>query len=237
MARGALERKPPRLPPDKFAKRKAELAEAALQTLADLGYARTSLREIAQNSRFSHGVLHYYFSDKMDLIAYCVRDYKAKCVKRYDQIVDDATSYSELVDKFMTAMAKTLRDNAQMHRLWYDLRSQALFEDCFRSDVQEIDKSLEDMIWRIVSRAFELRGMQPTLSSPLIYATFDGLFQSALLRYLAGDSKAIADMQSNMIKFLEALGVVAKRGSTFGRAPSREQNLRRSVNRNNARPA
>src|SRR5580704_3708777 len=34
---------------DKFAERRAQLADAALQTLAELGYARTSLREIAQN--------------------------------------------------------------------------------------------------------------------------------------------------------------------------------------------
>ncbi|HMD25457.1 MAG TPA: hypothetical protein VKH61_15270, partial [Streptosporangiaceae bacterium] len=33
---------------DKFAERRAQLADAALQTLAELGYARTSLREIAQ---------------------------------------------------------------------------------------------------------------------------------------------------------------------------------------------
>ena len=46
---------------DKFAARRTQLADAALQTLAELGYARTSLREIAQNSEFSHGVLHYYF--------------------------------------------------------------------------------------------------------------------------------------------------------------------------------
>ena len=62
---------------DKFSQRRAELGEAALQTLAALGYARTSLREIAQNSEFSHGVLHYYFRDKVDLITYCVRQYKA----------------------------------------------------------------------------------------------------------------------------------------------------------------
>ena len=53
---------------DKFAERRAELADAALQTLSELGYARTSLREIAQNSEFTHGVLHYYFRDKVDLI-------------------------------------------------------------------------------------------------------------------------------------------------------------------------
>ena len=44
---------------DKFAERRAQLAESALLTLSELGYARTSLREIAQNSEFSHGVLHY----------------------------------------------------------------------------------------------------------------------------------------------------------------------------------
>jgi AcrR family transcriptional regulator len=44
----------PRQRVDKFAERRAELAEAALQTLSELGYARTSLREIAENSEFTH---------------------------------------------------------------------------------------------------------------------------------------------------------------------------------------
>src|SRR5690349_15394605 len=58
---------------DKFEERRRELADAALQTLSELGYARTSLREIAQHTSFSHGVLHYYFRDKVELITYCVR--------------------------------------------------------------------------------------------------------------------------------------------------------------------
>jgi AcrR family transcriptional regulator len=58
---------------DKFAQRRAQLAASALQTLSELGYARTSMREIAQNSEFSHGVLHYYFRDKVELITFCVR--------------------------------------------------------------------------------------------------------------------------------------------------------------------
>ena len=63
---------------DKVAQRRSELAAAALKTLSELGYARTSLRDIAANSEFSHGVLHYYFRDKVDLITYCVREYKAQ---------------------------------------------------------------------------------------------------------------------------------------------------------------
>ena len=147
---------------DKFAERRAELAEAALQTLSELGYARTSLREIAQNSEFTHGVLHYYFRDKVDLILCSVRQYKARCVTRYDQVTADARTYEDLMTGFLAALAQTMRDEAHMHRLWYDIRSQTLFETAFRADVAELDKSLENMIWRIMCRFAELTGEPQT---------------------------------------------------------------------------
>jgi AcrR family transcriptional regulator len=195
----------PRARADKFAERRAELGEAALQTLSTLGYARTSLREIAQNSVFSHGVLHYYFSDKTDLIVCSVRQYKARCVTRYDHVTANASTAQELADGFMQALGDTLRDEAPMHRLWYDLRSQALFEEAFRADVAIIDKSLEAMIWRIMSRYAELKGVALQLPSPALYALFDGLFQQALMGHLSGDAQAIATMQANGRRVLAGL--------------------------------
>ncbi|AVQ81274.1 MULTISPECIES: TetR/AcrR family transcriptional regulator [unclassified Variovorax] len=183
---------------DKFSERRAELGEAALTTLAALGYARTSLREIAQNSEFSHGVLHYYFSDKIDLIICSVKQYKARCVTRYDHAVDSANTCDELMEGFLQSLADTLRDEGHVHRLWYDLRSQALFEEAFRSDVVQIDKSLEDMIWRIMSRFAELSGEDPGLTPSATYALFDGLFQQALLKHLSGDAGAVAAMQADV---------------------------------------
>jgi AcrR family transcriptional regulator len=188
----------PRKRDDKFAERRAELGEAALQTLAELGYARTSLREIAQNSEFSHGVLHYYFSDKLDLILCSVRQYKARCVKRYDEVTTTATSYDELLDGFVAALGDTLRNEAPLHRLWYDLRAQSLFEEAFRADVAEIDKSLEKMIWRVLSRFAQITGRPLRAPSSVAYAIFDGLFQQALLKHLSGDKKAVAAMQDNV---------------------------------------
>jgi AcrR family transcriptional regulator len=184
----------PRPEGDRFAERRRELADAAIQTLSELGYARTSLREIAQNSAFSHGVLHYYFADKVDLITYCVRQYKAQCVLRYDQIVSRAKTPERLADGFADDLVATVRDEGRMHRLWYDLRSQALFDDSFRVDVLEIDGSLERMIWRIVSRYAELLGVEPTTTPSMAYSMFDGAFQMALLRHLAGQPEALAEL-------------------------------------------
>ena len=166
--------------------------------MSELGYARTSLREIAQNSAFSHGVLHYYFRDKVDLITYCVRRYKAVCVRRYDEIVADAGTAEALALGFADAMAATLVADATMHRLWYDLRSQALFEESFRADVGDIDQSLERMIWRIVSRYAELTGTPSRTDSATTYAMFDGLFQQALARRLAGVESAAGDLRAGV---------------------------------------
>ena len=183
---------------NKFAERRAELAEAALQTLSELGYARTSLREIAQNSEFTHGVLHYYFHDKVDLILCSVRQYKARCVTRYDRVTTGARTYEDLMTGFLAALAQTMRDEAHMHRLWYDIRSQTLFETAFRADVAELDKSLEDMIWRIMCRFDELTGEPQSMPPSTIYAMIDGLFQQGLLKHLSGDLQAIDRLQADV---------------------------------------
>ena len=190
---------------DKFTERREQLAAAALATLAEQGYANTSLRDIAQRSDFSHGVLHYYFADKFELITYCVREYKAECVTRYDELVAAATSAEELRHGIGAAMATTLRDDAALQRLWYDLRNQSLFEERFRSTVHEIDHSLEEMIWRIVSRYAELSESPLAVSPAMAYALMDGLFRQALLSQLSGEAAAGDILDKHITQLLPCL--------------------------------
>src|SRR6478735_6965716 len=131
-----------RAPADKYDERRNQLAESALQTLGELGYARTSLREIANNSEFSHGVVHYYFADKLELVVYSVRHYKARCVTRYDGVVAESTTPEELLDAFAAKLVETVQEESPMHCLWYDLRIQSMFEENLREAVSLIDKTL-----------------------------------------------------------------------------------------------
>jgi TetR/AcrR family transcriptional regulator, transcriptional repressor of bet genes len=131
----------------------------------------------------SHGVVHYYFSDKLELVIYSVRHYKARCVTRYDAVVSDSTTPDELVGAFAAKLIETIRDEAPMHRLWYDLRTQSMFEEPLRAAVTEIDRTLQDMIWRVVTRYAELAGRPPAVEPATAYGMLDGLFQQALLSH------------------------------------------------------
>jgi len=179
---------------NKFAQRRQMLAESALKAIAEQGYAETGLRAIAQHSELSHGSLHYYFEDKDDLIALAVWNYKSECARRYDDIIATARTPEEFADRFASTMTGTLRDEATLHRLWYDLRNQAMFNTGFRDTIVAIDDLLQAMVWAVVSRFAELEGVAPALTPPLAYALFDGVFQNTLIRFLRGDTQAVENL-------------------------------------------
>ena len=172
-------------------------------------------------------MLHYYFSDKEDLITHCVRQYEAACVTRYDEIVATASSAEELKREFSAAMALTLRTDAPMHRLWYDLRNQSLFEESFRADVLEIDQRREEMIWRVISRYASFAGIEVALSPRAAYAILDGLFQQALLHHLAGNEDAAEDLRANVVRVLDILEVREARQPESQRDRAADPEVRR----------
>lgn len=187
---------------DKFALRRRELADAALTAIAAHGFANTGLRDVASHSALSHGVLHYYFDDKDDLIGQAIWQYKSECARRYDPIVATSQTGSELAERFGAAMAATLRDEADMHRLWYDLRNQALFDAGFRDTIIAIDQLLSDMVWAVITRYAELEGHEPVVDRSSAYALFDGVFLNALIAYLRGDLSAVDRLRESSIRLL-----------------------------------
>jgi TetR/AcrR family transcriptional repressor of bet genes len=205
----AVRRPARRTPADKYDQRRTQLAVSALATLGELGYARTSLREIAQNSEFSHGVVHYYFKDKFELITHCVRHYKAQCVTRYDGLVAESTTADELVVRFGAKLVETMVDEAPMHRLWYDLRTQSMFEDQFRPQVLEIDQTLQEMIGRVLTKYADLAGRDLAFDAQASYALLDGLFEKALLAHLTGDADAGRHLSDRVCALLPHLLVAA----------------------------
>lgn len=187
---------------DKHDERRRELAESALITLGEMGYARASLREIAQNSEFTHGVVHYYFQDKLELIVYCVRHYKKTCVKRYDDVIAFSQTPEELLSSFAAKLEQTIVEEAAMHRLWYDMRSQSLFEERFREAVLQIEGALENMVWRVVCKYAELSNTEPAMDSRSAYGVLDGLFQQALLGYVCGREDALPTLRAQVFALM-----------------------------------
>lgn len=168
--------------------KKRKIAESAIEALKDLGYANTSLRDIAANSDMSLGMLHYYFDDRSELIIYCVQIYKEEFVGQMLDALDNASGRTEVIEAFSEALVVSIVDDKMTHKLWYDIRTQAMFDDTFRPVVAEIEASLIDIV-RIALRNAEQEGSD---NVELQYALLDGVFRF-LMQGQIGDAPMMRD--------------------------------------------
>ena len=90
-----------------------------------------------------------------------------------------------------------------MHRLWYDLRTQSMFEDSLREAVTMIDKTLErdDLAGRHPLRR-SCPGTAPARSPQAAYGMLDGLFQQALLGHITGRAGALGRADAAQVRDL-----------------------------------
>lgn len=177
-----------------------ELADSAIQTLAQLGYARTSLRDIAEQSGRSTGLIHYYFTDKVELIQLCVRRYKQGFVEGIDRATAAASTPAGVRAALVEALAHAVENDAHVHRLWYDIRAQALFDTRFFEAVSDIEQDLVDMLGRAL-----VKMRVPRARALGAYLALDNHFRYALLRHLGGAQEMVEELRVSAHAVLEGL--------------------------------
>ncbi len=178
--------------------KKEQLAAAAVDALKQLGYARTSLRDIAEISGMSVGTLHYYFEDKVDLIAFCVQRYKTGFVAEMEANLYVDAEGAELVKVIAAGLAQSIRREAETHRLWYDIRAQAMFDPAFRDVVDEIEAALIALVAHMYRR-LEL----PPEGALAANLMLDAGFRFFLQRHLSGDARAVDLFEQQVILQLD----------------------------------
>jgi AcrR family transcriptional regulator len=177
----------------KVAKRdakKRQIAQSAIEALKVLGYANTSLRDIAAHSDLSLGMLHYYFEDRAALIIYCVEIYKEEFVRNFEEALASASGRDQVITTFAEALVTSIVDDEMTHRLWYDIRTQAMFDETFRPVVAEIEGALIN----IIRTAFDKAGQPTPAQLEIHYALLDGVFRFVMQRQIGDERKSRDDL-------------------------------------------
>jgi len=183
---------------EKRDEKKRLIAQSALQALKELGYANTSLRDIAAKSDLSLGMLHYYFEDKTELIIYCVSTYKQDFVRRTQQAIDAAKDRDQVIAGFTDALVQSIIDDEATHRLWYDIQTQAMFDATFRPVVAEI----EDMLINVTRLALSKAGASDG-EAEMLYALIDGAFRHLMQAQITRSPRSRADLTAILRRLME----------------------------------
>lgn len=181
--------------------RRHDLAVAALHTWSEYGYSHVSIRNVARCTRFSHGMVHYYFRSKDALVAECVRMIRETGIFGVDAADStDVTSYSHAL---ADGVCDSLRTNRRLHRIRFDLRNQSQFEAELRSYADEIEQEHAAAADRVRQR-YESLGWAFDPPFELLVVQVDALRERAVRDDLRGadPEQAVSRVHDDLLQVL-----------------------------------
>jgi AcrR family transcriptional regulator len=96
--------------------RRAQIVEAAIETVAEVGYANASLSRIAVRLGISKGVISYHFAGKDDLIAEIVSQVLRRARAYMQPRIEAQTTGQEMLRVYIESNLEFIRDNPKQLR-------------------------------------------------------------------------------------------------------------------------
>ena len=172
--------------------------------MRERGYANTSLRDIAKHTRFTHGVVHYYFATKGDLILYAMRQHKDRDRKAFSALLE-LDNVEEFLDKLAGVSAQLIVESGRDELLWSALRTEARFDDDYIVSIHELEQA-DRAVWdQVLQRYAELTGQQWPALGAGGFAKIEGLRQYAALAQVDKESSGSADDAVEITTFVRRL--------------------------------
>jgi AcrR family transcriptional regulator len=178
--------------PNKFEARREHLAESTLSTMGKKGYANTSMRDIAADAGVSLGTLHYYFVDKSELLSYCVKTFKRAFIQKVIDQCEAADNLKDLITTFIDVCCDSMITDYQEHRVWFDIRSQALYEPIFAPLRVEIENELGVMFRTFIVAGEQYSGHTSPMKTDAVGWMVEGLFEAQLFNFIHTGDAALA---------------------------------------------
>lgn len=163
----------------KSAESRRQVLDAAIQSIADRGYAQTSVSDVARAAGMSKGAVHYHFESKEDLIAQVAEHCSAEMQDRVDQAWDAAKEPREKICSALAEMRSFARDRGPIMRVFAALLAQGVHDAKLRTTLQEMFEANRRRVTEQIVDALPSLGLRPKIPAHviprLLLATLDGL--------------------------------------------------------------
>jgi len=156
--------------------RRKQIVDAAIQTIAEAGYARASFARIANRAGLSStGLITYHFADRDDLMQEVVAEVLRTFTTFVSPRVDAQTSAAAKLRAFIESNVAFMRANRPAMVALAEVLRHARTTDALRSTQLEFDLTRMQELLRRGQADGEFRDFDPRLMAVAIRSLRDGL--------------------------------------------------------------
>lgn len=128
----------------------SKILTTALSLLAEKGYEKTTINDIADTAGISRGLLHYYFKDKEDLAAKALTFGFGPMWDSSVGKIQDARSPEQLVDTMIEVLKKNIQESpdfsALLFEMWVSARRSRKIREVFNDGLNETIDRLQKLL-------------------------------------------------------------------------------------------
>lgn len=183
------------------AARRAQIVEAATETVAELGYANASLSQIAKRADISKSVISYHFDGKDELLEQVVTRFFEQTWAHMQPEVDAAETAAGRIRAWVRSQMTFIAAHRSGFLAMVDIIDNHRRPDGTRP-FDGIEKDETDQLARILAEgqeAGELRDFDPRTYAVIISQTMDG----ALVRWAYDGTLDLAGHTPALIGFID----------------------------------
>ena len=156
-----------------------EILKNSLRVLAKNGYENTTIANIANKSNVSRGILHYYFSDKEDLVSKVLAFSSENIIQATIRGIKGKTP-EEIVDNIIKDSIQSFRENPDFYAFLFEMwcasrRSEKIKQELVTCSVK-VTKSIKKVLDEAIQNGILKISMKNTEEmSKVLLALFNGI--------------------------------------------------------------
>jgi len=158
--------------------RRIQILRALYRCIQKKPFAETSIRDIAKEAKVNHGVLHYYFRGKEDIllnfIDYVIEDYRGQYMKWLESRDPGTVSSPGFIRECLDFMADRITLNRGLSKAFVEIWEIAAYNAVVR---KKLRRAYDEWIG-IISGVLENAGLsceEAARSTRLMIAMYEGL--------------------------------------------------------------
>lgn len=187
--------------------RRLQILRALDTCLQDKSFEKTSIKDIARVAGVNHGVLHYYFTGKEDIllsyIDYVIEDYQSQANEWLSGL--DLSSYTkkDYIKEVFGFVTNRITLNEKLSRIYVEIWEISLYNGEVRAKLRESYQRWIDELGSMISRYIEDKDFARNLSVAMVafwegMAMFSTIFPPGTL----GIEEVLEGFQRRVIEIL-----------------------------------
>ncbi|HOJ13237.1 MAG TPA: TetR/AcrR family transcriptional regulator [Deltaproteobacteria bacterium] len=159
-------------------KRRLQILKALDACLQRKSFEKTSIKDIAREAGVNHGVLHYYFKSKEEIllnyIDYVIEDYRAQAREWMGGRDLEHSTKREFIDEVFAFVNNRITLNKSLSRIFVEIWEIALYNPAVRGKLREAYTRWVEDLGEMISRHIEDKAFARNVSIAMV-AFWEGM--------------------------------------------------------------